>query len=679
MENPGGSATHLQISLPDKPPPPPKPITIILETGMASSDPAPLKDQNSIPAPMGNQHSTPSPGGDITPPTRHRFIMEHPGRPNRLQILLPDSPPLPANSTTNAPGNNMAFSNPAPVENQHSIPAPMGNQHSMPSPMGDQNSMPAPMGDQHSMPAPMEGQNFMSAPIENQHSIPAPSMPAPMEKQHSIPSPMEDQNSMKHAQLHQGLLESPMPNNAPLDAGGVSLQQGPDCLMPANAWWPADQDPSAGSEVPAPSQEINNDQMTAVQNAHSSLYQQIPVTNTGTRFICPSYLTAVPMMQQPPPIAMAFESVVVLEPPSPMGLPENQTFPPGLGPFSPTPQLLVPTPTQHAQGSEAHKEPGSLGVVTYGGNQPSFGVPVPSRDTRVYSVRTGLFEPNGVVFSNVDSIRPPPCPSPPHTSPHTSPPHTSPPHTSPPYGSPPCCIPQAASPGATPRLVEEVSDDAGAAVPLSPSTVASMNPLNIPTGQLPLPGGPELGSAPAIHVPQGQIIHVPHRPRAIQTAAAAVLERNRMPKPNAPAVILLVQGGACPTCKRDKPLPGERDMKTHIRCELPYRTTEGQVIMLRGYDPKLPNAFTIDGHGHKNGILMCPFCVNRVQVVCGDHPDDVYMPGCSTCRSFMQTGIAHVAHHLRRLRDPRQYIPNHHDTCPGPRRGCNCIPHYWRV
>ncbi|KAK7212424.1 hypothetical protein V2G26_019602 [Clonostachys chloroleuca] len=289
------------------------------------------------------------------------------------------------------------------------------------------------------------------------------------------------------------------------------------------------------------------------------------------------------------------------------------------------------------------------------GNQPSFNVPVPSRDTKLYFVRTGLFEPNGGPFSSVGSIRPPPCPSPPYTS-------------------PPCCVPQAPSPAATPSRVEEVSDDAGAAMPLSPSTVASMNPLNLPPGQLPLPGGPELGSTPVIHVPQRLGTQ-----RPIQTAAAAVLQRNRVPKPNAPAVILLVQRGICPTCKKDKPLPGERDMKTHIRCELPYRTTEGQVIMLRGYNPKLPDAFTIDGHGHRNGILMCPFCINRVQVVCGVHPDDKYLPSCSTCTSFMQTGIAHLGAHLRRLQDPRQYVPGHHHTCPGAQRGCNCVPHYWRV
>ncbi|CAH0022710.1 unnamed protein product [Clonostachys rhizophaga] len=613
---------------------------------------------------------------DASSPPGHPFVMEHPGgEANHLQISLPDSPPSPAESATNVPEDDMAFSDPAPLEDQISTPAPLEDQNSMPASLQDQISMPSPLEDQNSTmafsnPAPLADQISMPSPLEDQNSTmafsnPAPladqiSMSSPLEDQNSTmafrnPAPLEDQNSMKHTQSQHGLLESPMPSDAPLNAGDVTLQQGPDCLMLANSWWPGVQDPSAGSDFLAPSQEFSNAQLMAVQKAHSSLVQQIPVTNADAGFICPSYLTAVPMMQQPPPISMGFEAPLLINRMSPMALSKDQTFPPALEPFSPTPQLLGPTPTQHTQGPEVQGESSSIDADFYMGNQPSFNVPVPSGDTQLYFVRTGLFEPNGGPFSSVGSIGPPPCPSPP-------------------YNSPPCCVPQASSPAATPSRVEEVSDDAGAAVPLSPSTVASMNPLNLPPGQLPLPGGPELGSTPVIHVPQRSGTQ-----RPIQTAAAAVLQRNRVPKPNAPAVILLIQRGTCPTCKKDKPLPGERDMKTHIRCELPYRTTEGQVIMLRGYNPKLPDAFTIDGHGHRNGILMCPFCINRVQVVCGVHPDDKYLPSCSTCRSFMQTGIAHLGAHLRRLQDPRQYVPGHHESCPGPQRGCNCVPHYWRV
>ncbi|KAK7212425.1 hypothetical protein V2G26_019603 [Clonostachys chloroleuca] len=199
----------------------------------------------------------------------HPFIMEHPGgSANHLQISLPDSPPPVAKSTTNVPEDNMALSDPVPLE--------------------EQNFMPAPLEDQNSMPAPLEDQN-------------------------SMPALLEDQNSMKHTELQHGLLESPMPSDAPLNAGDVTLQQGPDCLMPANSWWPDVQDPS-GSEVPAPGQEFINAQFMAVQKAHSSLFQQIPVTNADTGFICPSYLTAVPVMQQPPPISMGFEAPLVLEP-----------------------------------------------------------------------------------------------------------------------------------------------------------------------------------------------------------------------------------------------------------------------------------------------------------------------------------------------------------------------------
>ncbi|CAG9945478.1 unnamed protein product [Clonostachys rosea f. rosea IK726] len=609
--------------------------------------------------------------GAATSPAGHPFIMEHPGggSANHLQISLPDSPPPPAKSTTNVPEDNMAFSNPAPLEDQNSMPAPLEDQTSMPAPLEDQNSMPAPLEDQNSMPSPLKDQNSMFSPLKDQNSMPSPlkdqismpsplkdqnsmpspledqnsmpsplkdqnSMPSPLEDQNSMPSPLKDQDSMKDTELQHELLESPMPNDGPLNAGDVTMHQGPDCLVPANPCWPGVQDPSAGSDSPASSHEFINAQLMAAQKAHLSLFQQIPVANADAGFICPSYLTAMPVMQQPPPISMGFEGPLILEPMSHMALSKDQSFPPALEPFWPTPQLLGPMPTQHAQGPGVYEESSSIDAGSCVGNQPSFDVPVRSRDTKLYFIRTGLFEPNGGPFSSV--------------------------------GTP--------SPVATPSRVEEVSDDAGAAVPLNPSTVASMNPLNLPPGQLPLPGGPELGSTPVIHVPQRSGTQ-----RPIQTAAAAVLQRNRVPKPNAPAVMLLIQRGICPTCKSNKPLPGERDMKTHIRCELPYRTTEGQVIMLRGYNPKLPDAFTIDGHGHRNGILMCPFCINRVQVVCGVHPDDKYQPSCSTCRSFMQTGIAHLGAHLRRLEDPRQYVPGHHETCPGANRGCNCVPHYWRV
>ncbi|CAH0046339.1 unnamed protein product [Clonostachys solani] len=497
-------------------------------------------------------------------PAGHPIILEHPGgSTNHLVITLPDSPPPPAMSTTNAQEMSMAPNNPAPLEDHHST---------------------------------------------------------------------------KLKEVHQGLLESLMPNDAPLNAGDVTLHQGADSLNHTDPWWPDVQDSFAGSGDPATSQESIMAQLMAVPRAPSSLFQQqVPFTNDVTGLICASPWSV--SWAQQSYVSMGFEAPLVREPMlpmAPMAPPTDQTFPPTLEPFSPIP---------HAQGSEVHGESSSNGADLDVGNQPSFNVPVPSGDTALYFLRTPLYDFNCDPFSIAGSFMPPP------------------------YASPPCNISQPFSPGATLSLVEDASDGAGDAVPMNPSTVASMNPLNLPPGQLPLPGGPELGSAPAIHVPE----------YSAETAAAAMLQRSRVPKPNAPAIMLLIQENTCPTCKKDKPHPGERDMKSHIRTELPYRTTEGQVILLRGRHPKLPLAFTIDGQGYKNGIFWCPFCIHRVQVVCGGHPNDSHDSTCPTCRSFMATGIAHLGSHLTRLQDPRLYVPGHHDTCPGAERGCNCIPHYWRV
>ncbi|VUC37022.1 unnamed protein product [Clonostachys rosea] len=702
-DSPPSPAKRRAVTIPDSPPPPAKPAANTSKDNFVFINSTPLKvqlrqellDANSLENNMA--FSDPAPPHD-----------QHPMQPAGKRQRLLD---------VNIPDNNMMFSNPAPLQDQRAM-----------SPAG--------------MPQGLLGANIPensmvfknSAPLQDQQPMTPASMP-----QGLLESPMPNDAPLNAGgvTLQQGpgslittnLLWSSAPQSS-FTASGV--------LAPSQEFITAQmRAPQMMADPGSPSSVLQEGPATTFDAGLVYATDHIIVPGIDQPFMPMGFETV--FVKEPPklPKNKVRRSAKTLpravQPPPPT----RQPLPPAPAPHAQGPQVRV-EPRGNGTGFVGNGNQPSTMVpapsrdnslyFTGTGQNDANNSPVPSAESM--DCIPPASPPNAVPQAHPSSAISQGHPSSaiPQAYPSSAIPQASPsdgipqayPSSAIPHASPPGAIPQGPPSGATPPPAVDVSDGAGGVAPASPRPVASMNSPRIPAGQLPLPGGPSpVASMNSPRIPAGQLplpggpsplasmnppripagqLPLPGGPRlgtsaviidltqspvlrpANEVAGAVQLRRSRVAKPNAPSmIIVLIQRNTCPTCKTEHPHPLEHDMKSHIRTELGYRTTVGQVIMLRGYNDSLPLAFTIDGQAYKNGLFQCPFCTARLTLVCGSHDQERAQAKCLSCKTYMAVGVTHLGAHLDLLKDPRLYVPSHHDSCPGPGAGCTCIPHYWTV